>query len=222
MPTSKLNHFAKRSVDLITASILLLLSSPFLVLCALAIKFTSRGPVFFRQERIGKGQRRFRIVKFRTMIWNAPDLRNADGSTFNAEDDPRVTCIGRMLRKTSLDELPQLWNVLWGEMSLVGPRPELPDGVTAYLPAQFRRLDVRPGMTGWAVVHGRNNVPVSKRRDLDAWYAQHASFWLDLKILAKTVELVVRSRGINSGINSSSADSSAECAVEARQCSTES
>ncbi len=161
-------------------------------------------------------------MKFRTMAWNAPDLRNADGSTFNAEHDPRVTRIGRVLRKTSFDELPQLWNVLCGEMSLVGPRPELPDGVTGYLPGQFKRLDVLPGMTGWAVVHGRNNVPVSRRRDLDAWYAQHASFWLDLKILAKTVALVVRSKGINRGTSSPSADVSAGGAVEVQQCSTES
>ena len=216
-----MNRLWKRSLDLIAAGIILLLSSPFLFLCALAIKITSRGPIFFRQERIGKNLRRFRIVKFRTMAWNAPDLRNADGSTFNAEHDPRVTRIGRILRKTSFDELPQLWNVLWGEMSLVGPRPELPDGVTAYLPGQFRRLDVLPGMTGWAVVHGRNNVPVSQRRDLDAWYAEHASFWLDLKILAKTVALVVRSKGINHSTNSPSADISAGCAVEAQQCSTE-
>lgn len=217
MPAYTMSSFAKRSLDLIVAIVVLLLSSPFLAFAALAIKFTSQGPVFFKQERIGRNWRRFQMVKFRSMEWNAPDLRNPDGSTFNAESDPRVTGLGRWLRKTSFDELPQLWNVLRGEMSLVGPRPELPDGVQTYLPGQFRRLDVRPGMTGWAVVHGRNDVPVSQRRDMDAWYARHVSFWLDLKIITKTIVLVVRSRGVNGGTSHLPAESR----LETQQCSTE-
>ena len=149
------------------------------------------------QERIGWQGRKFRIIKFRSMVRNAPYIRNPDGSAYSSNTDLRVTRLGRILRRTSLDEIPQLWNVLRGEMSLIGPRPELAEGILSYRPADFRRLNVRPGMTGWAVVHGRNDVPISMRRELDTWYADHAGFLLDWKILCKTIATVMVSEGIN-------------------------
>ena len=127
---------------------------------------------------------------------NAPDLRNIDGTTFNSEDDPRVTRIGRALRATSLDELPQIFNVLSGKMSFVGGRPDLPESIAGYLPCQRDQLNVRPGITSWAILHGRNNVPINQRRDLDAWYANHVGFLLDLRILLRTVLIVIKRDGI--------------------------
>jgi lipopolysaccharide/colanic/teichoic acid biosynthesis glycosyltransferase len=184
-------------MDIAVSAVLLLATAPFLLLIAILIRLTSEGPALFRQKRIGKNGRVFTILKFRTMIQNAPDLRNPDGSTFNGDKDPRVTKIGRLLRKTSCDELPQLLNVLRGEMSLVGPRPELPEGPLSYTRSQFARLKVRPGITGLAAVEGRNNVPVSVRRDLDAQYAENWSFLLDLKVLARTIPIVLERRGVN-------------------------
>jgi lipopolysaccharide/colanic/teichoic acid biosynthesis glycosyltransferase len=187
----------KRCFDLTVAIAGLIVFSPLLGLIAIALKLSSPGPVLFLQERIGWQGRKFRIIKFRSMVHNAPYIRNPDGSAYSSDTDLRVTPLGRVLRRTSLDELPQLWNVVRGEMSLIGPRPELAEGVRSYRPADFRRLNVRPGMTGWAVVHGRNDVPVSTRRDLDTWYADHAGFVLDLKILCRTIAMVMRSEGIN-------------------------
>ena len=187
----------KRCFDLTVAVAALIVSAPLLGLIAVSIKLSSRGPALFHQERIGWQGRRFRIIKFRSMVQHAPYLRNPDGSAYSSDTDRRVTRLGRILRRTSLDELPQLWNVLRGEMSLIGPRPELAEGIRTYRPADFRRLLVRPGMTGWAVVHGRNDVSVSTRRDLDTWYADHASFLLDFEILLKTIAMVVTSKGIN-------------------------
>jgi lipopolysaccharide/colanic/teichoic acid biosynthesis glycosyltransferase len=197
----------------------LIVFAPMLGLIAVAIKLSSRGPILFRQERIGWQGRRFRIIKFRSMIHNAPYVRNPDGSAYSADTDLRVTRLGRILRRTSLDELPQLWNVVRGEMSLIGPRPELAEGVLSYRPADFRRLNVRPGMTGWAVVHGRNDVPINKRRELDTWYADHASFLLDWKILCKTIATVAVRDGIN--LTGGPAHPDAEHGMEAQRCSTE-
>jgi lipopolysaccharide/colanic/teichoic acid biosynthesis glycosyltransferase len=173
------------------------MTAPLLLLIAIAIRLTSEGTAIFRQMRVGKDGRNFEMLKFRTMRQNAPDLRNADNSTFNAEDDPRVTKIGGFLRKTSCDELPQLVNVLRGEMSLVGPRPELPEGPASYTKSQFARLKVRPGMTGLAAIQGRNEVPVNVRRDLDAYYAENWTFWMDLKVIAQTIPMVLQRRGVN-------------------------
>jgi lipopolysaccharide/colanic/teichoic acid biosynthesis glycosyltransferase len=187
----------KRLFDLTVAIVALIVFAPLLGLIAVAIKVSSRGPVLFMQERIGWQGRKFCIIKFRSMVRNAPYIRNPDGSAYSSDTDLRVTRLGRLLRRTSLDEIPQLWNVVRGEMSLIGPRPELAEGVQSYRPADFRRLNVRPGMTGWAVVHGRNDVPISIRRDLDTWYADHASFLLDWKILCGTIATVMVRQGIN-------------------------
>src|ERR1700722_3453100 len=191
MGTKRQSVAWKRFFDLTVALAVLVAFAPLLGLIAVAIRVSSRGPALFVQERIGWHGRRFAIIKFRSMVDQAPYLRNPDGSAYSSDTDPRVTRLGKILRRTSLDEMPQLWNVVRGEMSLIGPRPELAEGVRTYRPADFRRLQVRPGMTGWAVVHGRNEVSVSTRRELDAWYADHLSFLLDLKILIRTIAMVV-------------------------------
>ena len=192
-----LNQVLKRSLDIAVAVVLLLVTSPLLLVIFLLIRWTSPGPALFLQKRVGKDGRIFTIFKFRTMVQNAPDIRNPDNSTFNSDTDPRVTKIGRILRKTSCDELPQLVNILRGDMSLVGPRPELPEGPSSYTASQFARLKVRPGMTGMAAVQGRNEVPVNVRRDIDAYYAENWTFWLDLKMLAQTIPIVLQGRGVN-------------------------
>lgn len=192
-----LNQVLKRSLDIAVAVVLLLVTSPLLLVIFLLIRWTSPGPALFLQKRVGKDGRIFTIFKFRTMVQNAPDIRNPDNSTFNSDTDPRVTKIGRILRKTSCDELPQLVNILRGDMSLVGPRPELPEGPSSYTASQFARLKVRPGITGMAAVQGRNEVPVNVRRDIDAYYAENWTFWLDLKMLAQTIPIVLQGRGVN-------------------------
>jgi lipopolysaccharide/colanic/teichoic acid biosynthesis glycosyltransferase len=209
----------KRCFDLTLAVAGLIVFSPMLGLIAVALKLTSPGPVLFLQQRIGWHGRQFRVIKFRSMVHHAPYIRNPDGSAYSSDTDRRVTRLGRILRRTSLDEMPQLWNVVRGEMSLVGPRPELAEGIRSYRPADFRRLNVRPGMTGWAVVHGRNDVPISMRRELDTWYADHVRFALDLKILGKTFALIVRSQGINRTRGPSQLSSEQGAGVQ--QCSRE-
>jgi lipopolysaccharide/colanic/teichoic acid biosynthesis glycosyltransferase len=194
--TGRYYPVVKRLFDLTAALTSLVAFAPVLALVALSLWARSSGPVLFRQLRVGRGGRLFVMYKFRTMRVNAPDWRNPDGTTFSANDDPRVTPLGRFLRSTSLDELPQLWNVLLGDMSVVGGRPDLPSSVAAYLPHQQERLLVRPGLTSLAIVHGRNKVPLIKRLELDAWYARNASFLLDLQIIVKTLWIVVRREGI--------------------------
>jgi lipopolysaccharide/colanic/teichoic acid biosynthesis glycosyltransferase len=196
----KLTDIVKSIFDYTVAAVFIITISPLLAAIALAIRMSVPGPIVFRQRRIGKDLRVFVIYKFRTMVEDSPDLRNPDGSALSAENDPRLTSIGRILRRNSLDELPQLFNVLHGDMSLVGPRPELPDGIASYKAHHFLRLTVKPGITGWAVIHGRNAVPAGVRRDLDVWYAEHKSLWLDLKIILKTVLIVVTREGINSTV----------------------
>jgi lipopolysaccharide/colanic/teichoic acid biosynthesis glycosyltransferase len=158
-------------------------TSPLLALAALAVKLEDGGPVFYRQLRVGKDGRDFELVKLRTMVVDAE--RQGAGHAVD-RDDPRITPAGRVLRRLSIDELPQLWNVLRGEMSLVGPRPTLRYQVDRYDERQRHRLDVRPGLTGWAQVNGRAALPWNERIELDLWYVEHRSTWVDLKILALT------------------------------------
>jgi lipopolysaccharide/colanic/teichoic acid biosynthesis glycosyltransferase len=188
--------FFKRLLDLVVSAVVLLILSPLLLLIAAAVRLTSPGPALFRQRRLGQDQVPFSIYKFRTMMHNAPDLRNPDGSTLSGDDDPRITRLGRLLRRTSLDELPQFLNVLKGEMSLVGPRPDPVNVTDLYRPKDFARLSVKPGLTGWAAIHGRNDIPWERRRDLDLEYVRRHSFWLDLTILLRTVPLFLTGRGV--------------------------
>jgi lipopolysaccharide/colanic/teichoic acid biosynthesis glycosyltransferase len=158
-------------------------TSPLLGLAALAVKLEDRGPVFYRQLRVGKDGRDFELLKLRTMVVDAE--RQGAGYAVD-RDDPRITRAGRVLRRLSIDELPQLWNVLRGEMSLVGPRPTLRYQVDRYDERQRSRLDVKPGLTGWAQVNGRAALPWDERIEFDLWYVEHRSTRLDLKILVRT------------------------------------
>jgi lipopolysaccharide/colanic/teichoic acid biosynthesis glycosyltransferase len=172
-----------RAFDVAGAAIGLALASPFLGAAALAIKLDDGGPVLYRQRRVGKDGIEFELLKLRTMIVGA----EGQGAGWAVDrGDSRITRVGRALRRLSLDELPQLWNVVRGEMSLIGPRPTLQYQVDQYSPHQRRRLDVRPGITGWAQVQGRASLPWEERIELDVWYVEHRSPWLDAKILART------------------------------------
>jgi lipopolysaccharide/colanic/teichoic acid biosynthesis glycosyltransferase len=183
--------------DMLIASLLLLVLSPVLLLCALAVRRSSPGSILFRQRRLGLHARPFALLKFRSMIQDAPDLRNRDGSAYTGVDDGRVTTVGRILRQTSLDELPQLFNVLRGEMSLVGPRPDQADQIRFYTETEKRKLEVRPGITGLAQIGGRNNISWERRKALDVEYADRQSFWLDLSILARTLPYVLLRKDVH-------------------------
>ena len=192
----------KRAVDLVLAIALLIICAPLLPVIALAIRLDSAGPVLFRQERVGENCRRFRMWKFRTMVENAEELlrdvvkETPDGQVvYKRPDDPRVTRVGRFLRRYSLDELPQLANVIRGEMSLVGPRPELPWMVERYEGWQRKRFAVPPGITGWWQVSGRSNRGTPVRVEDDLYYIQNYSIWLDLRILWRTIGAVLSGRG---------------------------
>ena len=172
-----------RAVDTVLAGVGLVVSSPFLAASAAAIKLDDRGPVLYRQERVGQDGRPFELLKLRTMEVGA-ETRGA-GYAVN-RGDARITRVGRVLRALSLDELPQLWNVVRGEMSLIGPRPTLAYQVERYTDRQRRRLEVKPGLTGWAQIHGRAALPWDERIELDVWYVEHRSPLVDLKILLRT------------------------------------
>jgi lipopolysaccharide/colanic/teichoic acid biosynthesis glycosyltransferase len=174
---------AKRMLDVVLAAGSLALASPFIGAGAVAIKLADGGPVFYRQRRVGRDGTEFDLVKLRTMVIGAES--QGAGLAVN-EGDPRITGVGQVLRRLSLDELPQLWNVLRGEMSMVGPRPTLAYQVERYSERQRRRLEVKPGITGWAQVNGRARLPWDERIELDVWYVEHRSLWLDLRILART------------------------------------
>lgn len=184
-------HFFKRLFDILIG----LLGFPFFLIAFIVfgpiIKLTDKGPVFYNAERIGKNGKLFKMYKFRSMYVNAPDIRLTDGSTFNGEDDPRVTKIGKLIRATSIDELPQLLNILNGTMSLIGPRPDPPDWLDKY-PDDIRVfLTVRPGLTGYSQAYYRNSADGEQKMKNDAFYAQHLSFWLDVKIFFKTIATVL-------------------------------
>jgi len=187
----------KRLADVVFSALVLAALSPLLLLIALGIKLASPGPVFYRQRRLGLNGRPFGIFKFRTMHPNAPVLRNPDGSMYTGADDPRVFPLGRVLRKLSLDELPQFLNVLLGDMSVVGPRPDPVGFEELYEGDERDKLGLRPGITGWAMVNGRNSIPWKKRVELDAWYVRHYSLWLDAKIFLLTIPLVLLGRGVH-------------------------
>ncbi|MGI9659632.1 MAG: sugar transferase [Gaiellaceae bacterium] len=173
----------KRAIDVVGAALSLVVTSPILLLAAVAIKLEDRGPAMYRQRRVGHLGVEFELLKLRTMVVGAE--HQGAGFAVNT-GDPRITRVGRVLRRLSFDELPQAWNVIRGEMSLVGPRPTLAYQVERYTPRQMKRLDVKPGITGWAQIHGRAALPWDERIELDIWYAEHQSLPLDLRILART------------------------------------
>lgn len=181
----------KRLFDFVVASVLLLLVSPLLAATAFAVWLALGSPVLLRQTRPGRNGQPFTFYKFRTMT----EARDATGTLLADED--RLTPFGRWLRATSLDEVPQLINVIKGDMSLVGPRPLLMEYLPLYTPAQARRHEVRPGITGWAQVNGRNGLSWEKRFELDVWYVDSCSFWLDLRILFLTLLRVFQARGVS-------------------------
>lgn len=193
---------AKRIMDLLISAIALLILSPLMIATALMVKFTSPGPVFFVQERIGMNRRKFKLLKFRSMVADAEArkqelaaLNEMDGPVFKVKNDPRVTPVGRFIRKTSIDELPQLINVLKGEMSLVGPRPPLPSEVDQYEWLHRRRLSIKPGITCLWQVNGRNTVTFGRWMEMDKEYVENWSIWLDIKILARTLPVVLLRHG---------------------------
>ena len=186
----------KRALDIVIALPLSIITAPLVAVLALAIRLESPGDPVYRQVRVGKDGRAFEILKLRTMVAGA-EFTGAGLAI--AEGDARITRLGRLLRRYSLDELPNLWNVLRGDMSIVGPRPTLQHQVDYYTPRQHGRLTVKPGITGWAQINGRASLPWPQRIELDLWYVEHQSLALDLKILARTLGLVVRGGGIYKG-----------------------
>jgi lipopolysaccharide/colanic/teichoic acid biosynthesis glycosyltransferase len=177
----------RRAIDILVAVLALALAAPLLALGAVAIKLSSPGPVIYRQRRVGRGGEEFDVLKLRTMVQGAEHI--GAGLWVDA-DDPRITRVGALLRRTSLDELPNLFNVLRGEMSLIGPRPTVPEQVAVYTERQRGRLAIRPGITGWAQVNGRAALPWGQRIELDLFYIEHRSLRLDLRILARTIPLL--------------------------------
>ncbi|WP_347892307.1 sugar transferase [Dorea amylophila] len=181
----------KRAIDFIIG----LIALPFILLVTVVIApliyFNDKGPIFYNAERLGKNGIPFKMYKFRSMMVNAPDIRNEDGSTYNGDADPRVTKIGRFMRKTSIDELPQFLNVLLGNMSLIGPRPDPLDDMDIYTEHQKRKLEVKPGITGYNQAYFRNSVEQNEKFENDVYYAEHVSFILDAKIFFKTIVMVL-------------------------------
>lgn len=190
-------HFFKRFIDIIGGVVGCMLFAIAFIFVAPIIYLTDKGPVFYNASRRGKNGKSFKMYKFRSMKVNSPNIKNADGSTYNGDDDPRVTKIGKIMRKTSIDELPQFINVLKGDMSLVGPRPTLDttpfDQVDK---STIKRFDVRPGITGYSQAYFRNSIPQSEKAKNDCYYAENVSFIMDVKVIFKTVSSVIMRKNI--------------------------
>jgi lipopolysaccharide/colanic/teichoic acid biosynthesis glycosyltransferase len=186
---------ASRALDLLVASLALAVGAPVLALAAAAIKLESRGPVLYRQRRVGRDGRPFDLWKLRTMV---PGAASMGAGVYVVQGDPRITRVGRLLRRFSLDELPNLVNVLKGEMAIVGPRPTVQEQVDRYTARQRRRLEVQPGITGWAQINGRASLPWPERIELDVWYVDNRSLALDLRILARTARMLATGHGLYS------------------------
>lgn len=193
-------HFFKRVIDILGALLLLPFVLLEIIILAPIIWLTDKGPVFYNANRAGKGYKPYKMFKLRSMYVNSPDLKNPDGSTFNSDNDPRVTPIGRIMRKTSLDEFPQFLNVLLGDMSFVGPRPKLynPERKLEDMHETYRKsYSVKPGITGYAQAYYRNSITQDEKFYWDAYYADHVTLWMDIKILFQTVWSVIARKNIN-------------------------
>lgn len=187
------SHFVKRIIDISLSLVLLMILSPFILIIIVWLHFANKGAgVLFTQARPGKDAKIFKVIKFKTMT----DARDTEGNLL--PDEMRITKVGKIVRSMSIDELPQLWNVLKGDMSFIGPRPLLPEYLPLYSKEQARRHDVRPGITGWAQVNGRNGISFTQRFEYDIWYIDHISFLLDIKILFLTLKKVVKRENISS------------------------
>jgi lipopolysaccharide/colanic/teichoic acid biosynthesis glycosyltransferase len=195
-PRPRAARAVKRALDAALAAVSLVVSAPLLALACAAIRAESRGPAIYRQRRVGKGGAEFDLLKLRTMVLGAE--RTGAGLAVDA-GDPRITRVGALLRRLSLDELPNLVNVLAGDMSIVGPRPTVQVQVSQYTARQLGRLAVEPGITGWAQVRGRAALPWHERIELDLWYIEHWSLRLDLRILAQTARLLLTGQGLYRG-----------------------
>lgn len=190
-------EFVKRIIDILLSILAIIVLSPIFLIVAIAIKLDSSGPVVYSQTRVGKNEKHFKMFKFRSMVINAEDMlkelkpmNEMDGPMFKIKEDPRITKIGRFIRKTSIDELPQLINILRGEMSIVGPRPSLPSEVEEFEPWMMERFVVKPGLTCFWQVSGRNNIPFRKWMELDIKYVKERNLWLDMKLVLKTVKVI--------------------------------
>lgn len=193
-------HFFKRVIDIIGALILLPFVLLEIIILAPIIWLTDKGPVFYNAIRAGKDYKPFKMFKLRSMYVNSPDLKNPDGSTFNSDNDPRVTPIGRILRKTSLDEVPQFLNILIGDMSFIGPRPKLYHAdktLDSYEGEKRKSFSVKPGVTGYAQAYYRNSITQDEKYHWDAYYADNMTFWMDVKIIWQTVVSVIARKNIN-------------------------
>ncbi|TDI80264.1 MAG: sugar transferase [Caldithrix sp.] len=187
----ELRLLSKRIVDIVLSILITLILSPLFFLVAILVKLASKGPVFFRHARVGKNEEPFQMWKFRTMTHGADQI----GPGLTEDEDSRITGVGKFLRRLSLDELPQLFNVMLGEMSLVGPRPEIPEIVQTYSPQQKKALSIRPGITGLSQISGRDDLPIDIKLNLEVEYVETVSMGLDFKILLKTIPTIINARG---------------------------
>lgn len=190
-------HFVKRLMDIIIGLMALPVVLVFVCVLGPIIYFSDRGSIFYKAKRIGQGGKMFGMYKFRSMIMNAPDIRLANGDTYNGDDDPRVTKIGRFMRRTSIDEIPQFLNVLGGTMSFIGPRPDTPDFLHVYEEKYPDILKIKPGLTGYNQAYFRNSIDGAVKMRNDNFYAQHLTLWMDVKIVLKTIKTVLFRENVN-------------------------
>ena len=189
-------RYVKRIIDIIISVIALPVFFLLFIIFGLLIKLEDGGPIFYKAERIGKDGKLFKMYKFRSMRVNAPILLNPDGSTYNSDNDPRVTRIGKFIRETSIDEIPQILNVFKGDMSIIGPRASLASALNTYKDDEIDKMKVRPGITGYTQAYYRNRLSNREKRLKDAWYANNVNLWLDIKIFFKTIITVIKTEGI--------------------------
>ena len=190
-------HFFKRVLDIVIGLCALPFVLLFIVIFGPIIYFEDKGPIFYKAKRIAKGGGMFGMYKFRSMMVNAPDIRMENGDTYNGDDDPRVTKIGRFMRKTSIDEIPQFLNILIGNMSFIGPRPDTSDFLDVYKNNAPSVLTIKPGLTGYNQAYFRNSIDGAEKMRNDAYYAEHLTFWMDVKIVLKTIKTVLFRENIN-------------------------